>query len=127
MAMRLFRVACTIAVLAAGACAGALAARAAPPPPRQPPALALPPGIIIDPTHPALHLMKQHGGIEALDPVSGHPLWTSTAASKPLLQCRDVLVAQAEATAKANVLRIVLLDHQTGGVRATADIELPDV
>jgi len=83
------------------------------------------PGVIADPKADRLHMMNPQGGIDAVELASGHLLWTSSAAGKPLAVFDDRLAAQADAPGVSRSLPIVFLDTKNGRVVSRAEIPIP--
>jgi hypothetical protein len=81
-------------------------------------------GVIIDPQRGRAYLMKPERGIDAVTLEDGRLVWSSNAASKPLIVIGDRLVAQTESTGK-NILEAVLIDAGSGGVISTLKSDLP--
>ena len=90
------------------------------------PGFQLTPGVLVDPDRREASVMSPEGGIVAVDPAAGAPVWHTRSADKPLTLAGELLVGQAEAPGPANALRIVTLDVGRRGRQVTeALIDLP--
>jgi hypothetical protein len=84
------------------------------------------PGIIVDEDRARVYLMNPEGGIDAVDLASGHLLWTTAQAAKPIIMAEDLLIAQVDIPDLKNILHLMFLNTKKGGESASeAKIELP--
>jgi hypothetical protein len=81
-------------------------------------------GVVVDPKRKLMFLMSPKQAIDAVALDSGRVVWSSDAASKPLIVGNDQLVGQVEPTG-APVLELALLDPESGKEEATAKVDLP--
>jgi hypothetical protein len=88
------------------------------------PGIALQEGVVIAPQQGFAYLMRPGGGIDAVDLASGALRWRTKTAAKPLALSGDRLVAQADSRG-VNVLKLMVLDAQSGAVRGAVRIALP--
>jgi hypothetical protein len=86
------------------------------------------PSGVLDPSGKTGYVTNAEGGIDALDLSTGDVLWTSKEARRPVLVVGDQLYAQAPVKAKANALRVVVLDvtDKGKGVRESEPITFPE-
>jgi outer membrane protein assembly factor BamB len=85
-------------------------------------------GIVVDPRRDVAYVMTPEG-IAAVDLATGAPLWTTTAADKPLALVGDRLLTQIEPETSENrddLLLAALNVVQRGAVIARAEADLPD-
>ena len=94
------------------------------PPPAAP--VELRPGVVVDPARRVVYVMNPKGGIDALRLDRGGVLWHSEQAARPLAVAGAVLVAQIEAPAPNNQLRMRTLDARTGRSRQIITHALPE-
>jgi hypothetical protein len=90
----------------------------------------LQPGVLIDLARNRAYVMNRENGIDAVGIDRGEVSWKSNEAAKPLGVTGDHLVSQAEPdAATSNVLRIVGLNVQDGGLKfkASKPLDAPGV
>jgi len=88
-------------------------------------AVQLCPGVMVDGIRGRIIIMSPKGGMEALDLTRGEVAWTTKEAAKPLALAGNRLVAQAEAPAEGNGLKVVVLDAATGKTVSSGKVALP--
>lgn len=70
------------------------------------------PGVVVDPMHDVVYIMRTAGGIESVDVATGGLQWTSAHADQPLFVANGVLFARVATTAPA--LLLASLDPESG-------------
>ncbi len=86
-------------------------------------AFELAPGVVVDPAAPRIYLAHPGIGIEALDPATGEPLWSSDEAARPLFAHGGRLLAQRES---GGGLPLAILEAEGGGVLRRFEVPLPE-
>lgn len=81
-------------------------------------------GVIVDPKRKLMFVMSPERAIDAVALDSGRLVWSSEAASKPLIVGDDQLIGQVEPTG-APVLELALLDPGSGKGQTTTKVDLP--
>jgi photosystem II stability/assembly factor-like uncharacterized protein len=88
-------------------------------------AVSLRSGVIVGPGGKHLYLMSPGGTVEAIELETGKQVWTSKEAAKPLGVSADHVVAQAEAPADGNAMKVVVLDRKSGKAVSSGSVALP--
>src|SRR4051794_20513062 len=82
-------------------------------------------GVIVDLTRSVVYMMSPGGRIDAVNLSAGEVTATSTRGAKPLLLYDDVLLAQAEAKDRVDVLRLVGLAAKDLKPKFEVNVPLP--
>ncbi|MBA4064954.1 MAG: hypothetical protein C0501_14820 [Isosphaera sp.] len=82
---------------------------------------------VVPPGAKLVVVRAKDGGVEALDPATGKPLWANTDADRPAGASDTFVLAWAADPKKANTFRVAVIDAATGKTVTTSDpIALPD-
>lgn len=89
------------------------------------PPVSLTSGVLVGPDGKHLYLMTPEGTVDAVELDTGKHVWTSKEAAKPLGVSGDHVVAQAEAPADGNAMKVVVLDRKSGKAVSSGNVALP--